>query len=129
MTGDVVHLELHTTNLARACAFYSELLHWRPERVEASGRSYVALDLGGGLGGGVVECGAERPTWLPYVSVPDITAATDRAQRLGAAVLLGPREGPAGWRSVVVAPDVGELAFWQSKTMVNSRVEVNTLKR
>jgi predicted enzyme related to lactoylglutathione lyase len=115
MTGDVVHLELHTTNLARACAFYSELLGWRAERVEAGGRSYVALDLGGGLGGGVVECGAERPTWLPYVSVPDVTSATDRAQRLGAAVLLAPREGPAGWRSVVVAPDAGELAFWQSK--------------
>jgi uncharacterized protein len=115
MTGDVVHLELHTTNLARACAFYSELLGWRAERVEAGGRSYMALDLGGGLGGGVVECGAERPTWLPYVSVPDVTAATDRAQRLGSAVLLAPREGPAGWRSVVVAPDAGELAFWQSK--------------
>lgn len=115
MTGDVVHLELHTTNLARACTFYSELLGWRTERVEAAGRSYTALDLGGGLGGGVVECGAERPTWLPYVSVPDVMSATDRAQRLGAAVLLAPREGPAGWRSVVVAPDAGELAFWQSK--------------
>jgi predicted enzyme related to lactoylglutathione lyase len=115
MTGDVVHLELHTTNLARACAFYSELLDWRPERVESGGRSYVALDLGGGLGGGVVECGAERATWLPYVSVPDVTAATERARRLGAAVLLAPREGPAGWRSVVVAPDAGEVAFWQPK--------------
>ena len=129
MIGDVVHLELHTSNLARACAFYAELLGWRAERVEAGGRSYVALDLGGGLGGGVVECGAERPSWLPYVSVPDVTAATDRAQRLGAAVLLAPREGPAGWRSVVVAPDAGELAFWQSKTMVDTRVEVNALKR
>jgi len=129
MTGDVVHLELHTSNLARACAFYSELLDWRSERIEAGGRSYQALDLGGGLGGGVVECGAERPTWLPYVSVPDITAATGRAQRLGAAVLLAPREGPAGWRSVVAAPGAGELAFWQSKTMVNLRVEVNDLKR
>jgi predicted enzyme related to lactoylglutathione lyase len=115
VTGSVVHLELHTANLARACAFYSELLGWRPERIEACGRSYLALDLGGGLGGGVVECGAERPTWLPYVSVPEVAAATDRAERLGAAVLLEPREGPAGWRSVVAAPDVGELAFWQSK--------------
>jgi predicted enzyme related to lactoylglutathione lyase len=115
MTRDVVHLELHTTNLARACAFYSELLGWRAERVEAGGRSYMALDLGGGLGGGVVECGAERPTWLPYVSVPDVTAATHRAQRLGSAVLLAPREGPAGWRSVVSVPGGAELALWQPK--------------
>lgn len=117
VTGSVVHLELHTANLARACAFYSELLGWRPERIEAGGRSYTALDLGGDLGGGVVECGTERPMWLPYVSVTEVAAATDRAQELGAAVLLEPREGPAGWRSVVATPDAGEIAFWQSKTL------------
>jgi predicted enzyme related to lactoylglutathione lyase len=111
----VVHLELHTGNLARASAFYSDLLGWRPERIEAGGRSYLALDLGGGLGGGVVECGTARPLWLPYVSTPEITRATERAERLGASVLLEPREGPAGWRSVVATPDGGEIAFWQSK--------------
>jgi predicted enzyme related to lactoylglutathione lyase len=114
----VVHLELHTANLARACAFYSELLGWRPERIEAAGRAYLALDLGGSLGGGVVECGTAHPLWLPYVSVQAITGATDRAERLGASVLLEPREGPAGWRSVVAAPDGGEIAFWQSKPPV-----------
>ena len=30
MTNPVVHLELHTPNLGRACAFYDELLGWRP---------------------------------------------------------------------------------------------------
>jgi hypothetical protein len=30
-------------------------------------------------------------------------------------VLLEPREGPAGWRSVVSAPQAGEIAFWQPK--------------
>jgi predicted enzyme related to lactoylglutathione lyase len=115
VTSSVVHLELHTANLARACAFYSELLGWRAERVEAAGRSYTALDLGRGLGGGVVECGTPRAGWLPYVSVPEIAAATEQAEQLGAAVLLEPREGPAGWRSVVAAPDVGEVAFWQAK--------------
>jgi hypothetical protein len=34
---------------------------------------------------------------------------------LGAAVLLEPREGPAGWRSVVAAPGAGELALWQPR--------------
>jgi predicted enzyme related to lactoylglutathione lyase len=93
-------------------------LSHHPERVEASGREYLALDLGNGLGGGIVECGAERALWLPYVSVPDIRTATERAERLGARVLLGPREGPAGWRSVVATPDRGEIAFWQSKGWV-----------
>jgi uncharacterized protein len=115
MTDPVVHIELHTPNLARAAAFYSHLLGWRSERVEAGGRSYLALDLGGGLSGGIVECGTEEASWLPYVSVPSVAAATERAERLGGAVLLEPREGAAGWRSVVRAPDAGELAFWQQK--------------
>jgi predicted enzyme related to lactoylglutathione lyase len=111
----LAHLELHTPNQARAAAFYSELLGWRPERVEAGGRSYLALDLGEGPGGGIVECGTEQALWLPYVFVPQIDAATERAQELGAKVLLGPREGPAGWRSVVESADGGEIALWQSK--------------
>jgi predicted enzyme related to lactoylglutathione lyase len=112
----IVHLELHTANLGRATTFYRELLGWRPERVVAGGQAYQALDLGGGsLGGGIVECGTERAGWLPYVAVPSVEAATARAEALGAAVLLAPREGPAGWRGVVTTPDAGEIAFWQSK--------------
>jgi predicted enzyme related to lactoylglutathione lyase len=53
--------------------------------------------------------------WLPYVEVADIHATTDHARVLGASVLLGPREGPAGWRSVVATGAGGEIAFWQSK--------------
>ena len=50
-----------------------------------------------------------------HVSVPDIVAVTERARELGAEVTLEPRDGPAGWRSVVVTPFGGEIAFWQPK--------------
>jgi predicted enzyme related to lactoylglutathione lyase len=111
----VVHLELHTGDLQGAREFYERLCDWRQERIVAAGRSYLALELGGGLGGGIVECPTARPRWLPYVEVPEIAAATERARSSGASVLLEPREGPAGWRSVVAAPAGGEIAFWQSK--------------
>jgi uncharacterized protein len=112
----IVHLELHTEDLRRACAFYARLCGWRPERIEAGSGSYWALELGDGFGGGgVVECETRRPLWLPYVRVDDIVETTDRARRLGASVLLEPRAGPAGWRSVIGAPAVGEVAFWQPK--------------
>jgi predicted enzyme related to lactoylglutathione lyase len=110
----VVHLELHTGDLAGASAFYARLCGWRPERVTADSKSYLALDLGG-VGGGIVECPARRPLWLPYVEVAEISEATRRAGELGASVLLEPREGPVGWRSVVSAPAGGEIAFWQPK--------------
>ena len=111
----VVHLELHTGDLPEARDLYAELCGWRPELVEARGCSYLSLELGNGLGGGIVECGVQHPAWLPYVQVPEIAQATERAGALGASVLLAPREGPAGWRSVVTTPLGGEIAFWQPK--------------
>jgi predicted enzyme related to lactoylglutathione lyase len=111
----VVHLELHTGDLSGARDVLAELCGWRQERVDTCAGSYLALELGGGLGGGIVECATGRPLWLPYVEVPEIHAATERARAAGARVLLEPREGPAGFRSVVATPAGGEIAFWQQK--------------
>jgi predicted enzyme related to lactoylglutathione lyase len=111
----VVHLELHTGDLASARSFYSALCGWRPERIETPAGSYLAMELGTDVSGGIVQCPAPRSLWLPYVGVPAIAEATERARRLGARVLLEPREGPAGWRSVVATPAAGEVALWQQK--------------
>ena len=112
MTGQLVHLELHTTDRSAACSLYRDLLGWRAAPVADR---YLELDLGCEVGGGIVECGTRRPLWLPYVAVDDVFASTAHACRLGAEVLLDPREGPAGWRSVVATPAGGELAMWQAK--------------
>jgi predicted enzyme related to lactoylglutathione lyase len=111
----VVHLELHTPDAAAARQFYSGLLDWGSERVETEHGSYTALGLGGAVSGGLVECGVERPLWLPYVEVDRIEPVTERARSLGAEVLLEPREGPAGWRSVVGGPHGAQVALWQAK--------------
>jgi predicted enzyme related to lactoylglutathione lyase len=112
----VVHLELHTNDLPSARDLYAELCGWKPDRVDTRHGSYLALDMGRQLGGGIVESEApHRPLWLPYVQVGDVSAATSHAVSLGATLLLAPREGPAGWRSVVSTPVGGELAFWQQK--------------
>jgi predicted enzyme related to lactoylglutathione lyase len=114
-SNPVVHLELHTGDLARAREFYGSLCGWRPEQVAAGECSYWAMELAEGFGGGIVECPTTRPLWLPYVEVADIIATTERARALEAALLLEPREGPAGWRSVVSTPAGGEIALWQPK--------------
>jgi hypothetical protein len=102
----VVHLELHTGDQARASAVYAKLLCWRPQLIEAGSGSYLALELGGGFGGGIVECGTARPLWLPYVQVGQdaadsdpvrfwrhVVAALDRA-RPGIAERVSPLLGP-----------------------------------
>ena len=111
----LVHLELHTHDLDAAREFYSRLLQWRADQIDSRWGTYQALRFGGDLDGGIVECGTTSASWLPYADVERIEAATERARDLGASVLLEPREGPAGWRSVVWTPAGGEIELWQQK--------------
>jgi predicted enzyme related to lactoylglutathione lyase len=112
----VVHLELRTGSLPCACPFYERLFGWRAETIHTRSGDYLALELGDAIEGGVVEHGTPRPYWLPYVEVADVAEVTEQARFLGASVLLSPREGPAGWRSVLAEPAGGMLALWQPKT-------------
>jgi predicted enzyme related to lactoylglutathione lyase len=111
-----VHLELYTPNLGRAAVFYEGMFGWVPESTRIGQDGYVSLATGEQIEAGVVErSDRSGPSWVPYVSVPNIAAATERASELGAAVTLAPREGPTGWRSKVEAPDSGPVALWQWK--------------
>ncbi len=78
-------------------------------------RSRPIVHLGGGFAGGIVQCATQRPLWLPYVQVDEVDESTEHARQLGARVLLEPREGPVGWRSVVSTPEGGAVAFRQPK--------------
>lgn len=111
----VVHLELHTGDLPRARDFCEELFGWPAERFDTPFGSYLALGIGDGVSGGIVQSPNRRPLWLPYVEVSHVGEMTARAHARGARVLLEPREGPAGWRSVIAVPGVGEIAFWHTK--------------
>jgi predicted enzyme related to lactoylglutathione lyase len=106
----IVHLELHTPGLSAACAYYRELLGWRPEQVTTTPWPYVAIDAG--LSAGVVACGATAPVWIPYVEVSDVDEVTALALALGATEVLAPRTGPTGRRAVVRSSTAGDLAFW-----------------
>jgi predicted enzyme related to lactoylglutathione lyase len=88
---------------------------WSAETVEAGRSSYLSLKLGDGIDGGIVEHDGEDSLWLPYVEVADLMGVIERARALGAAVILGPREGPTGWRSILAVPSGARIALWQSK--------------
>jgi predicted enzyme related to lactoylglutathione lyase len=116
----VVHLELRSPDPARACAIYAALFGWGTETVEAGKGGYVALALAHAIGGGAVEAPGAAAAWMPYVEVGDVAERTERARRLGAAVLLEPREGPAGSRSVLAVPAGAQVALWQPKGIPGS---------
>ena len=111
-----MHLELHTDDQRAAASFYSRLFGWRTELIESAVGTYLGLEFAGSITGGIVECGTERALWLPYVGVDDVRRSAAGARALGATVVLEPREGPAGWRSVVATPSGGEVALWQGKS-------------
>lgn len=112
----LVHVELMTPNLARACVFLHGMFRWEVDRVRTVAGTYVTLELHHpALEGGVVESDRRSPAWLPYVEVESIREATERALTQGATLVMGPREGPVGWRSVIATPECGELALWQPK--------------
>ena len=54
-----------------------------------------------------------NPTRSTGHTYPALRAAQSLATE--ARVLLEPREGPAGWRSVIATPAGAEIAFWQPK--------------
>jgi predicted enzyme related to lactoylglutathione lyase len=112
---EVVHLELRTGKLACACAFYTRLFGWQAETLHTGVGDYTALILGDRLEGGVVEHDTHGAYWLPYVEVADVAGVAANAGELGAETLLPPREGPAGWRCVLLGPDGGMFALWQPK--------------
>jgi predicted enzyme related to lactoylglutathione lyase len=111
--AELFFLELHTSQAASAIEFYSGLLAWSPELVRVGRGSYLALDIGQRIGGGVIQDDAEPPMWMPYVAVPDLGAAIERAAALGGSEVLDRRVAPTGKRTVVAAPDGSELGLWE----------------
>ena len=111
----VTYLELQTRDLPSACTLLTRLFGWHAETLHVGAQSYLTLDLGKRIEGGVVQRDAEPALWLPYVEVACITEASDLAQALGASTVTAPREGPVGWRSVLETPACGRFALWQPK--------------
>lgn len=114
MANPFVHVELMTTDVARAKAFYGELFDWKLE--DLPGMDYTMIDVGEGTGGGMIKSGqpGSPSSWLAYVLVDDAAVATEKARTLGATICREVTEIPGvGWFSVITDPTGATLALWQ----------------
>jgi uncharacterized protein len=119
MANPFVHVELNTTDLTKAKAFYGKLFGWALEDVPMPEGSYTMIKVGEGTGGGMMKhpMPGAPSMWLAYVQVDDIVAATQKAKSLGATVKRDVMEVMgAGWLSIIVDPTGATLGLWKPKT-------------
>ena len=119
MANPFVWVELHTKDLNAAKKFYASLFAWELKDVPmGSAGTYTMIGVGEGTGGGMMKnpVPGAPSHWLAYVRVDDVTAATKKAQELGANVVQGKTEVPGfGWMSVIADPTGATLALWEQK--------------
>jgi predicted enzyme related to lactoylglutathione lyase len=118
MANPFVHVELTTTELAKAKTFYSKLFDWEleDEPLPGSNGSYTMIKVGEGTGGGMVNASQpEGPSqWLAYVGVQDAAQTTRKARELGAKIVVDTMKvGDFGVMSVFEDPTGAKLAIWQ----------------
>jgi predicted enzyme related to lactoylglutathione lyase len=118
MANPFVHVELNTTDPAKAKAFYSKLFNWELEDMPMPGGAgeYTMVKVGEGTGGGIMKhpVPGAPSAWLAYVQVDDIKASTEKARSLGANVMADVREIPGmGWMSVIIDPTGAAFALWK----------------
>src|SRR5438067_4155533 len=108
MGNPFVHIELATTDVAKAKGFYGKLFDWKLEDVDVGGgMTYTMIGVGEGTGGGMMKqmVPGAPSAWLAYVLVDDIAAATAKAKSLGATIMRDVMEVmDAGSFSIIVDP-------------------------
>ncbi len=119
MPNPFVHVELNTTDVAKATAFYRQMFDWQLKDMPMPDGSYTLIEVGEGTGGGLMKHPVPNAPslWLPYILVDDINRATAKAAELGGRVLKGVTEVPnMGSFSIVEDPTGAAFGLWQAKT-------------
>ena len=116
MANPFVHLELSTSDTAKAKDFYAGLFGWTYTDNDMGNMIYTTFKPDSGPGGGIFSMPGVPTRWLPYVGVEDINAATEKAKSLGAAIHHGPMEIPnVGWATILADPTGATIALFQPK--------------
>ena len=119
MANPFVHVELMSTDVNKSKEFYGKLFDWKMQDMPnpATG-TYTLINVGEGTGGGMMKntMPGAQSSWMAYVLVDDVKAATSKAKSLGANVMKDVNEVPnMGWFSIITDPTGAMLGLWQAK--------------
>jgi predicted enzyme related to lactoylglutathione lyase len=116
MANPFVHVELNTTDVAKAKSFYGSLFAWELKDMDMGPMgTYTTIGVDGGVGGGIMKhpMPGQPSFWLSYVAVDDIVAATAKAKSLGATIIRDVTPvGDMGKLSIIQDPTGGVLGLW-----------------
>ena len=117
MAHPFVYTELHTSNPDAARKFYADLFGWAMRHHDLPNGAYTEIMPGEGPEAGLmgnVPFDDGRSHWLPYIRVPELGAATDRAVALGAKLHVERTEVPgSGWFTWLEDPTGARFALWE----------------
>jgi len=117
--GTFCWIDLGTTDLAGAKAFYGRLLGWLLE--DQSDGYVLARRDGMDVAGMHVHTHEEGTGWASSINVGDVDGATARASELGAAVAMEPSDLPGTARiSPIRDPAGAEVCLWQGRSTSRS---------
>jgi predicted enzyme related to lactoylglutathione lyase len=118
MGNPFVHVELMSTDVGKAKSFYGKLFDWKLEDMPMGDMTYTMIKVGEGTGGGLMKnpVPGAPSSWLAYVLVDDLKAATSKAKSLGATVMKDVTEVPgAGSFTIITDPTGAMLGLWEPK--------------
>lgn len=116
MANPFVHIELNTTDLGAAKAFYSQLFDWQLEDTHSPIGAYTMIKVGNGTGGAMMThpMRGAHSHWIPYVAVNDIHASTTKARELGANILIDSKTVEGGAFTVGIDPTGAAFGLWMA---------------
>jgi len=114
--GKFVWFEHMSADLAGARKFYGELFGWRSEGMPMGGQTYHMIQNGSdGIGGYRAAPSGVPSHWVAYLSVPDVDAACQTAERAGGKVLMPPTDfPPVGRGAALTDPTGAAFSVWNS---------------
>ena len=125
MGNPFVHVELMSTDVAKAKAFYGKLFDWKLEDMKMGDMTYTMIQVGEGTGGGLMKNPMPNAgsMWVAYVNVDDLKGATAKAKSLGATIIKDQVELKGGSFSIITDPtrsDAGPMGAEESLTILRA---------
>ena len=123
-------LDLSTTDVDGAKAFYSALFGWEyQDNPMGDGQVYSMAQIDGSSAGAMYAQQSEEaemgipPHWKVYITVDDVEAVASKATELGGTLIMEPFDVfDAGRMCIVQDPTGAVIQFWQAKGHIGCEV-------